>query len=316
MGKLPAFFFYPKDWLTDLPLCVCSKGAKGVWADMLCLMFGAPNRGVLAYADGRPWSDQEIAEAIGGNTATNLGYIAELLDKGVCHRDKKGAIFSRRSMRDEADRKSNTKRQRKHRKEVEQFKSNSSVTVNVTPLSGDGVGDAKDFDSQFLEKEDLEPPKNYDELVEKIAHLHPANWREFGKRLIIPHAECIAIREAIKNHGVDLVLAGTKNYAEAVEKWPKNGRARAVKGVVRFFSEEDFLKDPIEWEQGNGQTQQLSKTEERFASNARAAAASLGMGYSGNKNGDASRPTETPSGDGRRLQTLAGRVSGKVPSGD
>src|ERR1700680_3225500 len=135
MGKLPAFFFYPGDWQKDPLLRVCSKGAKGVWIDMLCLMFEAPNRGVLAFADGKPWSDQQIAEAIGGNTTSNLEYFAELIGNGVCHRDKKGAIFSRRMSRDEADRKDNTKRQAKHRKEVNGLNSNAHVTDEVTPLS-------------------------------------------------------------------------------------------------------------------------------------------------------------------------------------
>lgn len=85
-------------------------------------------------------------------------------------------------------------------------------------------------------------------------------------------------------------------------------------GVINWLKA-GVWKDPEKWQKTNGQTQ-LTKTEERVVSNARAAAASLGMGYSGHKNGDASRPTETPTGDGRRLQTLAGRVSGKIPSGD
>src|ERR1043166_6520159 len=95
---------YAKDWLTDTELRVCSKAAKGIWSDMLCLMFLAPNRGVLAFADGKPWSDRQIAEAIGGDTNANLEWIAEFLSKGVAHRDKLGAIFSRRMVRDEEDR--------------------------------------------------------------------------------------------------------------------------------------------------------------------------------------------------------------------
>lgn len=74
-----------------------------------------------------------------------------------------------------------------------------------------------------------------------------------------------------------------------------------------WFNDSRYLDEESEWSK-RGQTQQLTKTEERVVSNAWAAAASLGMGYSGHKNGDAVRPTETPSGDERRLQTLAHRA--------
>lgn len=127
MSKLPSFQFYPGDWRKDANLSRCSKAAKGVWIDMLCLMFECPIRGVLADANGEPWSDQEIAEAVGGPTDSNLGCIAELLSKGVAHRNDRGAIFSRRLVRDEATRRATAVRVKKHR-------SNGSVTPDVTPL--------------------------------------------------------------------------------------------------------------------------------------------------------------------------------------
>lgn len=128
--KLPAFQFYPGDWRKDPNLSRCSKAAKGVWIDMLVLMFECPIRGVLADAGGKPWSDQEIAEAIGGPTASNLECIAELLGKGVARRDNRGAIFSRRLVRDEATRQATNGRVKKHR-------SNANVTQDVTPMKHD-----------------------------------------------------------------------------------------------------------------------------------------------------------------------------------
>jgi hypothetical protein len=90
--------FYPDDWLQNPALSRCSAAARGVWMDMLCLMF--ERRGVLST--GRtPWTDQEIAEALRGDTAANLECIHELLKKGVAHRNSSGAIFSGRLVRDE-----------------------------------------------------------------------------------------------------------------------------------------------------------------------------------------------------------------------
>ncbi len=100
MGKLPAFQFYPGDWLKDPALRRCSKAAKGMWADMLCLAFECEDRGIFAAAS-VPWQDEEIAEAVGGDRTENLLLLRELLAKGVCSRNQTGAIFSRRMVRDE-----------------------------------------------------------------------------------------------------------------------------------------------------------------------------------------------------------------------
>lgn len=98
--KLPAFQFYPGDWLKDANLRRCSHAAKGVWIDMLCLMFECDTRGVLA-SNGQPWSDTDIVAAVGGDAAEVRSCITELLSKGVASRNGEGAIFSRRLVRDE-----------------------------------------------------------------------------------------------------------------------------------------------------------------------------------------------------------------------
>jgi hypothetical protein len=100
MAKRPSFQFYPADWIKDPALRRCTKAEKGVWIDMLCLMHECEDYGVLASAD-VPWSDHEIAGAIGGDISENLACISELLRKGVATRNHLGAIFSKRMARDE-----------------------------------------------------------------------------------------------------------------------------------------------------------------------------------------------------------------------
>lgn len=101
--KLPAFQFYPGDWMKDPALRVCSHTTKGVYIDMLCLMFECEQRGVLATGN-NPWSDEQVAAAIGGPKDATLSCIAELLAMGVVSRNQAGAIFSRRMVRDEENR--------------------------------------------------------------------------------------------------------------------------------------------------------------------------------------------------------------------
>lgn len=98
--KLPALLFYPGDWLKDPQLRRCAHEEKGVYIDMLCLMHECEERGVLATA-GAAWSDEEVAQAIGGDHQRTLSCVASLVVKGVVSRNSSGAIYSRRMVRDE-----------------------------------------------------------------------------------------------------------------------------------------------------------------------------------------------------------------------
>ena len=133
MGKLPAFLFYPKDWRDDPALLMCSRTARSVWIDMLCLMFAAPVRGVCCSSDGEPWRDREIAKALGGDISTNMACIRQLLAKGVASRNERGAIYSRRMVNDERERQQNANRQALFRSNG---KSNAEVTQGVTAKYG------------------------------------------------------------------------------------------------------------------------------------------------------------------------------------
>lgn len=100
MSKLPAMQFYPGDWLKDPALRRCSHSAKGIWIDILCLMHESEERGVLATA-GVAWSDDDVAQAVGGDRDTTLKGISELTLKGVLSRNEQGAMYCRRMVRDE-----------------------------------------------------------------------------------------------------------------------------------------------------------------------------------------------------------------------
>jgi uncharacterized phage protein (TIGR02220 family) len=118
--------------MKDANLRRCSAEEKGVWIDMLCLMFECDDRGVLA-SSGVAWSDKEIAQAIGGDLDVALRCVRSLVLKRVCDRNESGAIFSRRLVRDELNRRQNASRQAKFRN----GESNAEVTHNITPLSED-----------------------------------------------------------------------------------------------------------------------------------------------------------------------------------
>lgn len=135
MSKLPAFQFYPGDWRKDPNLSRCSKAAKGVWIDAMCLMFECEDRGVFATG-GSPWTREEIAAAIGGDMTENLACLDELLRKGVAVLTKLGAISNRRMVKDEERRADQRCRQNKFRNSHKSNEnSDALVTHDVTPMS-------------------------------------------------------------------------------------------------------------------------------------------------------------------------------------
>jgi len=70
----------------------------------MCVLHECEERGVFTTG-GRPWSDEDIAVAVGGDIAENLKCLHELLEKGVARRNESGAVYSRRMVRDEQKRK-------------------------------------------------------------------------------------------------------------------------------------------------------------------------------------------------------------------
>jgi len=100
MAKLPAFQFYPGDWLKDPNLRSVSIAARGLWVDMLCLMFESESRGSLTIG-GRPASDVEIARMTGIDQDEARRLLGELREANVFSETEQGCIYSRRLVRDD-----------------------------------------------------------------------------------------------------------------------------------------------------------------------------------------------------------------------
>jgi hypothetical protein len=113
MSKLAWFHFYPGDWMKDPELRRCSPAARGIYVDLLCLMFECEERGVLSTG-GEPWTDDEIAGAIPGDSSVVLSCLHELVGKRVLkRRANSGALYSNRLIRDEEQRQIKAKAGRK-----------------------------------------------------------------------------------------------------------------------------------------------------------------------------------------------------------
>ncbi len=88
----PSMQFYPKDWISETGLQCVSYAAKGLWIDLLCHMWLAPERGVL---------EAKALQNLTKLEANDLQkYIGELLKFDVCEKDENLAIICRRMYRE------------------------------------------------------------------------------------------------------------------------------------------------------------------------------------------------------------------------
>lgn len=98
--KRPSFQFYPGDWLRSTDLRACSVGARGLWIDMICLMHEGNPYGYLR-AGNKDILPTILARIVGASLSDVEGWLAELIDLGVCSIDERGCYLSRRMVRDE-----------------------------------------------------------------------------------------------------------------------------------------------------------------------------------------------------------------------
>jgi hypothetical protein len=101
----PSFQFYPKDWLSEPGLRSCGLAEKGLWMDMLCLMWQAENRGCLRFAC-QADASRALARMCGCSTAEAKQSLSRLKAAGVYSTLEDGTIYSRRMVREEKQRSS------------------------------------------------------------------------------------------------------------------------------------------------------------------------------------------------------------------
>lgn len=102
--KYPAFWFYPGDWMKDTDLRAVSVAARGLWMDLLCLMWESDKRGYLVLSSGKTATTEQLARMTGNAPEFVAELVTELEECGVASRTEEGVLFSRRMVRDESKR--------------------------------------------------------------------------------------------------------------------------------------------------------------------------------------------------------------------
>lgn len=113
MAKLPYFPFYPGDWLRD-PISGCTLAAQGLWLRMMIVMHDSERYGYLNQ-NGSPIPPESIARRCGCTLEQYEVLLAELERAQILSRTDSGIIYSRRMVRDAAERDKEAARKRKSR---------------------------------------------------------------------------------------------------------------------------------------------------------------------------------------------------------
>ena len=104
MAKAPAFQFYPGDWRRDVGVQSLDYEHRGMWIELLCMMWFSDERGRLVLPSGAPLPDGAIARNLGIEEAEWKQKRSTLLTFGVASEDESGVFYNRRMVRDEATR--------------------------------------------------------------------------------------------------------------------------------------------------------------------------------------------------------------------
>ena len=135
--KLPAFQFYPGDWLKDPELSMCNPATRGIWIDLLCAMHESDRSGVIV---GTPDQISRLCRCSAVELTMAIDEIRDTKTADITERDEKITIINRRMQRQHKELVGNRVRQKKHRKKAsgnsednEKVTSYSSVSSSSSP---------------------------------------------------------------------------------------------------------------------------------------------------------------------------------------
>ena len=123
MAKVPAFQFYPADWMRDTQLQMASASSRGIWINLLCAMWWAPTRGKLT---GTVEDLKKLANCTAEEMLAFLEEVKRYVFANVTERHTRITVMNRRMTREEKSRISNRLRQSRFRSRLSNAKVTSS----------------------------------------------------------------------------------------------------------------------------------------------------------------------------------------------
>lgn len=177
----------------------------------------------------------------------------------LINHDKYRALLSKEDQREKT--RLRVKRHRQKNKEG----SNASVTLANACNDKHKQIQKQEADTKAEETSHLS--ERTENQILEIARSNPANaHRQIGN--VCPRDQAEVILDAIARDGFDLVIAGTRNLAEAVTQWPP-GEHRFIPNILKFYRDSEYLKDPAIWRRDGTQQASTSAASQRTDNNRR-----------------------------------------------
>ncbi|MBN1456576.1 MAG: hypothetical protein JW912_01845 [Sedimentisphaerales bacterium] len=221
MGKQPAFQFYIGDWLKDTALRCCSPAARGIWIDILCMMYEAPQRGVLRTKKGQKFSAISIKILSNSIAGCTPKLIRELIDNGVVRVARKdGALYSKRMVRDELHRRHKAiNGQKGGKQKPSKPKANRQANPGSSSSSSTSVNNITTNTTTTHAVASKSPPARPPDKSPTVELKNLVKtWNTFAKQKA--NAEDIGIEyaytQAVARWGCEAVLGAIENYRQAL----------------------------------------------------------------------------------------------------
>lgn len=229
--NLPAFQFYPGDWLRDPQLRMATPASRGIWFDLLCHMWNAPERGVII---GTADQLQRLASCSADDFSTFLDEL-DTLKFGDLSRESNGQlrVINRRMVRDEKARKDAAIRQRRHREGNLSRPRHAVVTPLVTGASQQNHNGSSSSSS----------PSKKETNTDRMSSDFEEIWKER------PHREggdskrgALRAYRAARNRGIahEEILGGIKRYKAYCE-------GKSIVGTSYVMQAARFLGPDEHW---------------------------------------------------------------------
>ena len=255
-SKMPAMLFFGTDWLTDNGVRSVGLAARGLWMDVLCIMYESPRRGYLSVVLDKPMTHAQLSRMVGADKSEVIDLLEELNQANVYSVDDNSVIFSRRMVSDETKRAVKSRSGKVGAQVRWQGQTESNDSDNTKTESDEngkalaplviGITDSNSnsFDSNkdYLEKRKARQIEQPIEIV-LIVKAIPNNKLNNPRKTI--EAASLALDRLGGDRMVNarLIAGRVAMYYESDE-----GRSLYCKRPHNFLDDDCHLADPLSWE--------------------------------------------------------------------
>jgi hypothetical protein len=247
-NAMPAMMFYPGDWLKDPAVRMLTLAQRGLWIEMLALMYESPERGFLSLQNGKPVTEEQLARMVGGEIDFVKNCLTEMEQVGVFSRTQSGIIYSRRMVGDEKLRAARSEAGKKGMANRYNKTGNKDTTPLEDENEAESVNEIKDvsYNSSSKYLTNLKARQQSEDVNIAMEGI-PKN------KLSNPVKTKEAIINALDRAGLKEVndrIKGAKLLRDRLEIYyrSKEGKGEFFKAPHNFLNQDCHLADPSTWD--------------------------------------------------------------------